>query len=152
MKRIPLWISASLILAVSAGAVAAADMVSVIQARQANYKQIGKATKGIFDALNSPAPSVQLIQANARTIDSLAPQLPSWFPAGSGPEAGVKTEAKADIWAKPAEFHADAAAFAAEAHKFDQVAASGDLAAIRGEAFNLGKTCKSCHDSFRQKD
>lgn len=152
MKRIPLWISASLILSASAGAVAAADMVSVIQARQANYKQIGKSAKGIYDALNSPAPSVQAIQGYAHTIDTLAPQLPSWFPAGSGPEAGVKTEAKPDIWAKPAEFKADAAALAAEAHKFDQVAATGDLAAIRAEFPNLGKTCKTCHDSFRLKD
>jgi len=152
MKRIPLWISASLILAASAGAVAAADMASVIQARQANYKQIVKASKGIYDALNGPAPQIQLIQGYAHTLDTLAPQVPSWFPAGSGPEAGVKTGAKPDIWARPAEFHADAAAFAAEAHKFDQVAASGDLAAIRGEFPNLGKTCKTCHDSFRQKD
>jgi cytochrome c556 len=152
MKRIPLWIAASLVLAGTATAVAAADMASVIQARQAHYKQIGKAMKGLSDSLTSPSPQVPAIQAYAAQIDQLAPQLPSWFPAGSGPEAGVKTEAKADIWAKPDEFKADAAAFATEAHHFDQIAAAGDLNAIRAEFPALGKTCKTCHETFRQKD
>lgn len=152
MKRIPLWIAASLVLAGAATAVTAADMASVVQARQAHYKEIGKAMKGIGDSLGSPSPQLPAIQAYARQIDQLAPQIPSWFPAGSGPEAGVKTGAKPDIWAKPTEFKADAVAFATEAHHFDQVATAGDLNAIRAEALSLGKACKTCHESFRQKD
>lgn len=152
MKRIPLWISAGLILAGTAGAVAAADMTGVIHARQAHYKEIGKATKGLSDSLNSPSPQLPAIQAYARQIDQLAPQIPSWFPAGSGPEAGVKTGAKPDIWAKSTEFKAAAATFATEAHRLDQVAAAGDLNAVRAEFPALGKACKTCHESFRQKD
>ncbi|MDR3511912.1 MAG: cytochrome c [Caulobacteraceae bacterium] len=152
MKRISLWISAGLIIAATAGAVAAADMASVIHARQAHYKEIGKATKGLSEALNSPSPQLPAIQAYARQIDQLAPQIPSWFPAGSGPEAGVKTGAKPDIWAKSAEFKAAAAAFTTEAHRLDQVAAAGDLNAVRAEFPALGKACKTCHESFRQKD
>jgi cytochrome c556 len=151
MKRIP-WITAGLIAATLAGAVAAADMAGAVQARQAHFKEIGKAAKGTLDALNSPAPSVAAIQANARQIDQLAGQLPSWFPTGSGAEAGVKTGAKPEIWTHGADFHAAASAFAQEAHKFDTVAAAGDINAIRTEFGALGKTCKTCHDQFRLKD
>jgi cytochrome c556 len=152
MKRVSTWISAGLIAASLAGAVAAADMAGVVHDRQAHYKQIGKAAKAIYETLNSPAPDVASIQANAKVIDQLAPQVPTWFPAGSGAEAGVKTGAKADIWSHPADFKAAATGFTAEAHKFNAVAAGGDLGAIRAEYGALGKACKTCHDQFRQKD
>jgi cytochrome c556 len=152
MKRHIPWIAAGLIVAGFASVVVAADMTAVISARQAHLKEIGKAAKGVKDALNAPTPDVAAIKAAAKTIDALAPQLPSWFPAGSGPEAGVKTTAKADIWSNSAEFKKDAAAFAAEAHKFNAVAAGGDVNAIRAEYANLGNTCKTCHQSFRTKD
>ena len=152
MKRHIPWIAAGLIVAGFATAALAADMSGVIQARQAHYKEIGKAAKAINEALKTGAPDVGAIKAAAKTIDALAPQLPSWFPAGSGPEAGVKTTAKADIWSNSAEFKKDASAFAAEAKKFDAVAAGGDVNAIRAEFGNLGNSCKTCHQSFRTKD
>ncbi len=130
----------------------AADMATAIKDRQAHFKEIGKATKAMVDQVKSPTPTLAVIQASAKTIDSLAPQLPSWFPAGSGPEAGVKTGAKAEIWTKADEFKKDAAAFASEAHKFDMVAAGGDIGAIRMQAQAMGQTCKTCHQAFRQKD
>lgn len=152
MKRHTPWIAAGLMAATFATAALAADMAGLIKDRQAHYKEIGKAAKGVNDALKTGAPDLAAIRAAAKTIDALAPQLPSWFPAGSGPEAGVKTTAKADIWSKSAEFKKDAAAFAAEAHKFNAVAAGGDLNAIRTEYAALGNTCKTCHQSFRTKD
>jgi cytochrome c556 len=152
MKRHIPWIAAGLILAGFASAAVAADMTAVISARQAHYKEIGKAGKAIRDTLAMPAPDVGAIKAAAKTIDTLAPQLPSWFPAGSGPEAGVKTTAKAEIWSNSAEFKKDASVFATEAKTFDAVAAGGDVNAIRAEYANLGNTCKTCHQSFRAKD
>jgi cytochrome c556 len=152
MKRIPSWVTAGLVMASLAGAVAAADMASVVKDRQAHYKAIGKAGKGVYDQLNAASPDLAAIKADAQQIDQLAPQLPTWFPAGSGAEAGVKTAAKAEIWTKPADFKAAADGFASEAHKFDAVAQTGDLAAIRAEFGALGKSCKTCHDDFRQRE
>ncbi len=131
---------------------AAADVVSVIQARQTHYKEIGKAAKAMSEQLKSPTPALPVIQAAAKQIDALAPQVPSWFPPGSGPEAGVKTQAKAEIWAKPDEFKRDSAAFAEAAHKLDLIVAGGDLSAIRAQAQVMGQTCKTCHEAFRQRD
>jgi cytochrome c556 len=127
-------------------------MASVIQARQAHYKQMGAAAKGIYDELNKSSPSATVIHGYVQTIDGLAPQIPSWFPAGSGPEAGVKTQAKPEIWSNAAGFAQAAQAFAAEAHHFDQVAAAGDINADRPEFLAMGKTCGNCHNQFRAKD
>ncbi len=145
-------LAAAALASVVAASAAAADAVGVIKARQTHYKEIGKAAKAIFEQLKSPAPSVAVIQASAKQIDALAPQVPSWFPPGSGPAPGVKTTAKADIWAKPEDFKRDATAFAEAAHKLDVAAAGGDLAAIRPQVQALGQTCKTCHEAFRERD
>jgi len=146
-------IAATAVLALAAAAsAAAADVASVVQARQAHFKEIGKAAKAMSEQLKSPMPAVPVIQAAVKQIDALAPQLPSWFPAGSGPLSGVKTGAKVEIWNKSDEFKHDAAAFADAAHKLDVIAAGGDLAAIRAQAQAMGQTCKSCHETFRQRD
>ncbi len=137
---------------IAAASAAAADVASVIQARQGHFKEIGKAAKAMGEQLKSSSPSVAVIQASVKQIDALAPQLPSWFPAGSGPTAGVKTQAEAEIWTKPDEFKRDATAFADAAHKLDVVAAGGDLSAIRTQAQAMGQTCKTCHEAFRQRD
>jgi len=137
---------------VTVASAAAADVLGVIAARHAHFKEIGKAAKAMSEQLKSPTPEIPVVQAAVKQIDALAPQLPSWFPAGSGPAPGVKTEAKADIWTKPDEFKRDAAAFAEAAHKLDVIAAGGDVSAIRTQAQAMGQTCKTCHEAFRQRD
>ena len=123
-----------------------------IQARQTHYKEIGKSTKGINDELKSAAPSVASIQRYARTIATYGPQITTWFPHGTGSEAGVKTAAKAEIWAKPQEFAKDANDFKLESAAFYATAQKGDLGAIKAEFPKLGATCKACHDEFRVRD
>jgi len=130
----------------------APNPAEAIKARQGHYKEIGKAMKGIGDELKKSAPDVKIIQANAATIDRLAPQVPSWFPAGTGPEAGVKTEARAEIWTKPQEFSAAAAHFATAAKQFNATAQAGDVAAIGAAMKQLGGACKGCHDKFRTEE
>ncbi len=130
----------------------AANPAEVIKAREAHYKEIGKAMKAIGDELKKSAPDVKVIQANAATIDRLAPQVPGWFPAGTGPEAGIKTEARAEIWTKPEEFSAAATNFATAARQFNATAQTGDIAAIGAAMKQLGGSCKGCHDKFRTEE
>jgi cytochrome c556 len=139
-------------LVVAASGAAAADVSTVVQVRQTHYKEIGKAAKALGEQLKSPTPDLSVIQAAVKQIDALAPQVQSWFPAGSGPTSGVKTQAKAEIWTKPDEFKRDSAAFVDAAHKLDLVAAGGDLSAIRAQTQAMGQTCKTCHEAFRQRD
>ena len=130
----------------------AATAAGVISARQGNYKQIGKANKAINDELRKPAPAIAVIQANAVILDTLAPRIPSWFPKGTGPEAGVKTAALPAIWQRNPEFQAAARNFAIAAHNFRAAAASGDMNRVRAALPAVGTSCRSCHETFRAKD
>ncbi|MDT9600618.1 c-type cytochrome [Sphingosinicella rhizophila] len=129
-----------------------ANAAESIKTRQTHYKEIGRAMKGINDELKKDAPDVAAIQAHAGTIDRFAPQIQGWFPDGTGAEAGVKTGARAEIWSKPEEFRKVAANLVTEAGRFNAVAATGDLAAIREGVKPLGAACKVCHDQFRAED
>lgn len=120
--------------------------------RHESFEQIGDAMKSIGDELKGEKPDVAKIQAAAVLINGMAPKVETWFPAGSGPADGIKTEAKQDIWTKPDEFKAAAAAFVAEAAKFNTTAQAGDLAAIGAGMQALGGTCKGCHDKFKSGD
>ena len=130
------------------GTAHAATMADMVRARVAAYRELGAAFKAVNDGLRG-APQTVLIQQSARTIRNVSRQQYGWFPAGSGAQAGVKTAAKAEIWARPAQFKAAQDNFAKQADAFQRAAATGDAAAIRAEARKLGATCKACHDVFR---
>ena len=123
---------------------------ALMNERHENYEQIGDAMKLISRQLKGDSPDLTAVRSGARTIATLAPQIPSWFPPGTGPDAG-KTEAKAEIWQNPKDFEAKAAAFNEAAAAFNGAAQGTDLAAIRAAHGNLGKTCKACHDLYREE-
>jgi cytochrome c556 len=119
--------------------------------RTAKFKAIAKANKAIGEELKKAAPSMPAIMANAETLDVHARELPGWFPGTTGPEPGIETEARAAIWERPTEFKAAAHKFATATAALKSAAATGDLAQVRSAAAGIGPSCKSCHDSFRQK-
>ena len=135
----------------SAAAPDPAAVQKVVDARVAKYKQIGKANKAIKDELGQAQPNLASIQANARVIEALAKQIPSWFPRNSGQQAGVKSEALPIIWQQVPTFKQRAAGLAGAAHQAAAAAESGDLNATRAAANNIGPACKACHDTFREK-
>jgi cytochrome c556 len=136
---------------VFAPAVALANAAEAIGARQENFKAIGRANKAIQDELKRPRPSVDVIRTNAAALERASQQIPRFFPAGSGPEAGVKTEALPTIWSNPKGFAQAAERNLAAARALSAAAGSGDMARIRSTAGALGPTCKGCHDEFRGK-
>ena len=123
----------------------------LMKERHDNYERIGDAMKVITRELKADSPDLAQVRQGADTIATLAPQVPSWFPAGSGPEAG-KTHAKAEIWQRPDDFRAKAQAFDQAATAFRAAAQGSDVAAIRAAHADLGKSCKACHDLYREKD
>jgi len=138
-------------LAMAGGAaLAAVNAKAVIETRQANFKDMGKAMKTMNDGLKADTPDMAAIAANAATIRGLAPKITTWFPKGTGPEAGVKTEAKAEIWTDPAGFAAAARRLETEATKLETLARASDVAGTRAQVRVVGGTCKGCHDKFKQ--
>ena len=121
-------------------------------ARHESFEKMGDAFKTIDDQMKKDASDMAAIQAAAGTINGLAPKVASWFPVGSGPDDGIKTDALQAVWTKPAEFQQAAQKFTDEAAKFAALAQGGDKAAIGEGMKALGGSCKGCHDKFREAD
>ncbi|HEX4713008.1 cytochrome c [Phenylobacterium sp.] len=121
-------------------------------ARQAHFKEQGAAFKAIGDELRKDSPDKAVIAANATKVKGTAAALPTWFPKGSGPETGLKTAAKPDVWSDAAGFEAAAMKLQVETTKLADVAAGGDLDAIKAQFRATGGACKNCHDKFRVPD
>ena len=120
-------------------------------ARHEHYEELGDAFKVVRDQARSGKPDLVAIKTAAKKVNDASVNQEQWFPAGSGPEAG-KTQARADIWAKPAEFKAAMKMFSEAAPKLHAAANAGDVAAIKTAFGDVGKSCKNCHDQFRTKD
>ncbi len=118
--------------------------------RHERMEEIGDALKIITRELKADTPDLAQVRQGAGTISRLAPQVSVWFPPGTGPDVG-KTEAKAEIWQKPQDFVAKTRAFQQATKAFNAAAQGNDLAAIRAAYANLGKSCKACHDPYREE-
>lgn len=123
-----------------------------VRTRIGAYRDLGTQFKSINDSLRSPTPQPAVLRAAVQKIRSAATQQYNWFPAGSGPQPGIKTAAKPAIWAQAAQFRQAQNAFAAQATALERAVIGGNIAAMRSAARSLGATCKGCHDQFRSDD
>jgi cytochrome c556 len=124
----------------------------VIDARQTHLKAVGKGFKTISDNIKASEPDMAAIQAAAASVSVETADMADWFPEGSGPASGVKTDALPVIWETRADFDAKIADFQAAAATLDTVARAGNITAIT-EAFQAtGATCKACHQTYRADD
>lgn len=143
-------VGAVMVLALGVGAASAdSAMEGAVKNRQAHFKQQGAAFKAVLDELKKDEPDKTVVSSNAAKLKGLAAQLPTWFPKGSGPETGLKMEAKSEVWSDPAGFIAAAQRLQAETAKLDQIAMTGDIAGVKGQVRAVGGACKNCHDKFR---
>lgn len=144
----------ALVMLLAGTAAVAGGVNDVVAARQAHYREIGKAFKAINDQLKSGSPDLAVIRANAPVVERLARQQgkENWFPAGSQAGQGLQTSAKPAIWQNRADFAAKRADFARAAAGYAATAAKGDIAAIGAATATIGKTCKGCHESYRDQD
>ena len=143
-------LAAAVMVALSAKAYAAGEGPT-IKARQENFKTLGRTTKALAQELARTAPDRTAVDKDAKTIQALAVALPDWFPGGSGPGAGAKTNAKSDVWARTEEFRKASDEFASNANGLARIAAAGDLVAVRRQAKLLSASCSDCHHEFRSR-
>ncbi len=120
-----------------------------IKARQDNFKAMGRSMKLISDELKKDAPAFAVIRREAAALERAGKRIPGFFPRGTGPEAGVKTEALPAIWQKPADFRAAATKLNGATKGLRTAAAGTDAAKVRAALGATGGTCKGCHDQFR---
>ena len=120
-----------------------------IATRTSGYRTMGAAYKSVNDQLRSGNLDKASLQAAAARIQATAKAQYGWFPKGSGPEAGVKTAARPEIWTQPAQFKAAQDGFATQAAAFAKAVASGNTATLAAQTKQLGAACSACHRAFR---
>lgn len=136
-------------LAVSMGAMAAKpeDAIKyrrgVMAAQGWNMGNLAAMVKG-----EKPFDKAEFAQraANLAALSKMAPE--GFTVAGS--DQG-DTKAKPEAFAEVDKFKGGTDKLAAETAKLAQVAAGGDLAAIKPQFGEVAKLCKGCHDNFRKQ-
>ncbi|HTU13497.1 MAG TPA: cytochrome c [Allosphingosinicella sp.] len=127
----------------------APNAAQTIQSRQASYKQMAAAQKAIGDQLRAGSPDIAQIRQRAAFLADRSVHVLRWFPRGTGPETGIRTRAKSEIWSDGAGFQRAGANFVVAARALNRAAASGDIARIRAAFPAVGRTCGACHDGYR---
>ena len=85
---------------------------------------------------------------NAGYLDALSKMAWDGFDAST---SGEKTRALPEVYSDAAKFKETADRFQAEAGKLLAAAKDGNEANVKAAIGDVGKTCGSCHDNFRQK-
>ena len=121
-----------------------------VEARALHMKDLGGSFKAVRDQTAQEQPNLSLVQIATQEVEFASRELPSWFPAGTGPETGLKMRALAEVWTDEADFAAAADAFRTEAARLNELARAGDLDGVREQTRAVRKTCGGCHDAYRK--
>jgi|SRR5882757_2716002 len=127
----------------------AASPQAVIETRRETFKKMGAGMKLIVAQLKTDAPDSARMTAAAQFISVHAEEIPHWFPAGSGPEAGIETDALPYIWKDRAKFDSIANQIVPEAKRLVVVIGGNDIGAMKAQVKLVGDVCGTCHKSFR---
>jgi cytochrome c556 len=150
------YLFALAITAVTATTVLAGPLEDQIKARQSAYEFMGWNAKKIkAQVVDHPE------TYNKEDVQAAANALAATANSGLGTLYGEGTD-KGTGWQpshlKPEYFKEQDKAkeigltLGKEATKLAEIAATGDVDAIKAQFGEVGKTCKSCHDSFRVRD
>jgi cytochrome c556 len=97
--------------------------------------------KAPFDAASA--------QANAEVVLAMS-KLP-FVAFGEGTDKGGNTKAKPEIWTKKADFDSKGKSMQDEIVKLAAATKTGNLDQIKAAFDGAGKSCKACHDDYREK-
>ena len=141
---------AALTLAATAHAQQAPKPEQLIKWRQSAYQTIAWNTARVKANVDGSYNKDDAARA-AAVIAALANNnLGVLFPAGTETGKGWRdTTVKANLFTDSAGVGAAAAAFSKEANELARVTQSGDVAAVKAQLAALQKTCKACHDDYR---
>jgi cytochrome c556 len=148
-KALRSFVAGAALIAVGAVPVLAAGAADIIRTRHDGYRELGASFKNVNDELRGAKPQMIVLQLSARQIKNVSTQQYGWFPAGSGPQSGIKTKARTEIWTQTAAFKTAQDNFARQATGFNAAVASKDVAKIRAATKTLGAACAACHKQFR---
>jgi cytochrome c556 len=141
---------AALTLAATAHAQQAPKPEQLIKWRQSAYQTIAWSAARVKANVDGSYNKDDAARA-AAVIAALAnSNLGVLFPAGTETGKGWRdTTVKANLFTDGPGVGAAAAAFTKEANELARVTQGGDVAAVKAQLAALQKTCKACHDDYR---
>lgn len=153
MKTLLTALAATLLAATAAHAQQAPKPEQLIKWRQSAYQVIAWSSGRVKANVDGTYNKDEVIRA-ANTIAAVANGgLPSLFAPGTETGKGWKdTTAKATLFTDAAGYAAAQAAFVKEANELARLSQAGDVAAVKTQLAALQKTCKTCHDNFRNSN
>jgi len=151
MKKRMTWVLVLAVVGLSAGAAFAqfAKTEDAVKYRQSVMSVIGTHFTRMGAVVKGEAPyDKDAFEQNANLLATLM-KLPwdAFMVAGSDKDSKMKAEALA----QKDKFMDLAKANRAEVAKLAAVAKGGDLNAVKAQFGETGKTCKACHDMYRNK-
>lgn len=141
-------LSLAFTLLLMAGTAQAQSVSDTITARQTGFKNMAAAFGDVKKVLDAGGDTTT-VAAKAQEVADWSRKVPAAFPAGSGPESGVKTRALPAIWANKGEFEFLNANFGREADKLVAALKSGDKVASLAAFQATGGACGACHRPYR---
>lgn len=142
-------ITATLLLGACSDKVKDTHPQQLVTQRQAVFKKMTKTLEpmGLVARGHKDYVKVEFMDS-AQALKDLSSQPWVFFSAdGNYPP----TKAKPVVWSQAAEFKAATDQYLATVDKLVAVSGSADLAAIRSAVDAVQKSCKSCHDQFRNE-
>lgn len=153
MKTTLTALAALLLAASAAQAQQAPKPEQLIKWRQSAFQVINWNTGRVKANVDGTYNKDDVIRA-ANTIAAVANGgLPSLFATGTDTGKGWHdTSVKPTLFSDASGAAAAQAAFGKEANELARVAQGGDVAAVRAQLAALQKTCKACHDDYRNSN
>ena len=136
---------------VMVGSLAAQDGAALVEQRQKEMGQMGKAFGAVKPILKGENPNVTDAVASAEIWHTNAKKIVANFPAGTGRDAVSDTRAKPEIWSKRSEFEAAAEKLVAESEKLIAAAMTNDIDAFRAQFKPFGQACGGCHEGPKKE-
>lgn len=146
------WLAASILLLAPAAISAPPSAPMVVKYRHLVMEAAGEHMGALSMIAKGETDRTQDMVMHAEALLGVAKITGSLFPDGSGPQAGVQTDSKAEIWSQKDKFAAAVKAFEDESVKLVDIAKKGDVAALKAQLGAVGGTCGDCHDAFRVDD
>ena len=134
------------VIAWNAGALA--DEEGEIKYRKSVMKAVGGHMGAIVGILKQKTVNGANLQIHTDGMETLSGIAGSLFPEGS--DFGETTVLPV-VWEKPVEFAAAIKQFQDAAKGMAAAGKSGDMAKVGAAMEPLGKSCKNCHENFREK-
>ena len=119
--------------------------MGIVKERMDKFKASEKATKQIKQALSRG--DTAMVMAEAEFLVSWASEMDSYFPENSNQSP---SEAKDEIWLQWDDFVGAILSFENASTALIDAAATEDSRAMDGAFSDMTKSCKSCHQQFRE--